>query len=125
MNFIVRYDKYLFSITFALLMIVHVLNAEKLFLNFHIANSVAAITFLLIAWLRIIAKRLSSKWQLLSLLSFFTTFEVAGFLAQQDMGHVTIENVPLWIIATSVLPLIFNIIVIGSIGWDTYESVGN
>jgi hypothetical protein len=125
MKFIARHDRPLFSLVFAILMIVHVFNTEKVFLNFHIANSVAAITLVLIAWARVIEGKVSRQKRLLAIASFVTTFEAVGFVITQDLSHVPIVSVPFWIILTSIAPLIFNIIVIGIVGWHPHESTAN
>lgn len=120
MKFVARHDKSISSLAFLIMMIGHIFNTERIFPRLHISNSIGATAFLLVAWSIVIEGRLN-KWRwLLVFASFVTLFEVIGFTVMQNGEYFLIANVPLLILAASVAPCLFNMIVLGIVGW--YDS---
>lgn len=121
MKFIARHDRFLFSLIFLVMMIGHIFNTERAFVNFHISNSIGAITLLLIAWSVVTEQKLSKQKWLIVVALFISIFELVGFVAIAREDYFLIADTPLWIILTSVVPCLFNIILLGIIGWNTDE----
>jgi len=121
-KFIARYDKLLFSISLSITMIGYMFNSNKAFLNMHVSNSIFAISLLLISLSVVIKEKLQKRRWLVVIASFITSFEILGYIALARVNGLLIADTSFWVILASIIPCFFNLLLFGSIAWNTTDS---
>lgn len=112
MGFISQNNRIIFSAGLITATCIHVFNSDKLFLISHIANMLAAIVAWIVACSMINIRKLFLLFPLLIISLVITLTGIIGFVITHYNEAVSISDVPDWIMVSSVIPVVFNSIVL-------------
>jgi len=110
LNLIAKTKDWIFMISGGGILLLHMMNTEKIFSVFHIANSILAIIFLSIVWAIISQKGASDFMQAARILSLPTGLIIIGFVQIIQKPGILLEDVSTIALISSIIPPFVNIL---------------